>query len=204
MKNTLLSALMLGSLCLTACGDDTPDNPQPAEQKLDSSEHIQTFLEGKTLTMSGANIPSHPNGLDEDMNLDSATQCYQQVLMKVQAGKYQVASDLGTLRDAPNKYDIGTCDHAAKLTTLNFETTSALIENVAADGSCFDVTYTYPGFTQEGRGSFSADRKTLTLELFFAGAATGHRCAAGAVGSATVIQAGKPFTGNAKQVYTIQ
>ena len=206
MKKTLLSALMLGSLSLAACGDDEPTtNPDPVEElELNSSQNIQTFLEGKTMVMEGSNIPSHPNGLNEDQNWESASQCYQRVTMKLQAGKYQVTSDLGTLRDAPNKFDIGTCDHAAKLTTLNFESTNALIENVAADGSCFDVTYTYPGFTQEGRGSFSADRKTLTLELFFGGAAAGHRCANGAVGASSVTMGGQAFTGNAKQVYVIQ
>jgi hypothetical protein len=79
------------------------------------------------------------------------------------------------------------------------------MENVAADGSCFDVTFNFPGgLTQEGRGSFSSDRKQLKLELFFKGQATGARCANGAVGAASVTLSNAAFTGNAVQTYAIQ
>jgi hypothetical protein len=66
----------------------------------------------------------------------------------------------------------------------------------------------YTGFSQEGRGSLSADGSTLTLELFFASQAANHRCAAGNPGTAgvtlTTTAGTQPFTGNAQQVYLRQ
>ncbi|MEZ4307650.1 MAG: hypothetical protein R3F14_06340 [Polyangiaceae bacterium] len=79
---------------------------------LDSADKINAFLEGTKLTMSGDQIPSHPNGFDENVNFGSATQCYSQVAISVAAGTWNVSSDLGTLNDAPNQGDTGTCDHA--------------------------------------------------------------------------------------------
>lgn len=209
MKKQLLSAVMLCTLGVVGCGDNTNNNTDGGtdggtEAKFNTADKINTFLEGKTLTMTGANIPSHPNGYDEDVNYGSATQCYQSVSMQVAAGTYNVTSVLGTLRDASQPGTRGTCDHDTKSATLNFSTTAVLIENVAADGSCFDVTYTYTGFKQVGRGKITQDGSTVLLELFFEPQATGHRCADGAVGApGTVTLNGKPFTGNAVQVYTV-
>jgi hypothetical protein len=205
MKKQLLSAVMLCSLGVVGCGDDQTGTPnQDTGPKYNTADKISTYLEGKTLTMSGANIPSHPNGYNEDVNYGSATQCYQSVTMQVAAGTYNVTSVLGTLEGAPQPGNTGTCNHDVKSTELKFSTTAVLIENVAADGSCFDVTYTYTGFKQAGRGQVSQDGQTVKLELFFEGQASGHRCANGAVGSSTVTLNGQPFTGNAVQVYTIQ
>jgi hypothetical protein len=209
MKKQLLSAVMLCTLGLVGCDEDNNNNNSDAgtdagtEAKYNTVDKINTYLEGKTLTMSGANIPSHPNGYDEDVNYGSATQCYQSVVMQVAAGTYNVTSTLGTLRDASQTGSRGTCDHETKATELKFSTTAVLIENVAADGSCFDVTYTYTGFKQAGRGQISQDGQTVKLELFFEGQATGNRCANGAVGAATVTLNGAAFTGNAVQVYTV-
>jgi hypothetical protein len=86
---------------------------------------------------------------------------------------------------------------------LTFDSTAVLFENFKNNGACFDMTATYSAFQQEGRGSISADVKTLTLELFFKDQATGHRCADGDVGAPTIKLPGAMFTGNAKQVYTI-
>jgi hypothetical protein len=204
MKKQLLSAVMLCTMGLMGCGDDQTGTPNTETgPKYNTADKINTFLEGKTLTMTGANIPSHPNGYDEDVNYGSATQCYQSTTMQVAAGVYNVTSVLGTLRDAPQPGNKGTCDHDAKATEFKFSTTAVLIENVAADGSCFDVTYTYTGFKQSGRGQISQDGTTVKLELFFEGQASGHRCADGAVGAPTVTLNKQPFTGNAVQVYTI-
>ncbi|MBF5043579.1 hypothetical protein FGE12_14375 [Aggregicoccus sp. 17bor-14] len=204
MKNKLLSALMLGSLCLAACGgDDEGTTNEPTTPAFTTAQAINTYLEGKTYLMEGANIPSHPNGYDENKNLGSYSQCYNKVTMVITGGPtYAVTSDLGTFR---TEGSTTICDNTTKSgNAAPFTTTNVLVENVAADGSCFDVTYTYNGFGQEGRGKLSKDGKTMTLELFFAGQATGHRCVNGAVGSKTVTLNGAAFTGNAQQVYVQQ
>ncbi len=197
MKKQLLSAMMLCAMGLVGCD---PVEPVP----VDPNKQVATRLEGKTLVMDGANIPSHPNGFNEDMNLEGATQCYSKSTMQVGNGTYTVTSVLGTLRDAPQKFNMGICDHDAAGATAQFTSTVALIENAKEDLSCFDATFTYNGFAQEGRGSLSADGKTLKLELFFSGQAKGHRCADGAVGAATVTLNGAAFTGNAVQTFVAQ
>lgn len=70
--------------------------------------------------------------------------------------------------------------------------------------SCFDVSVTFNALAWEGRGTFSADGHTLSLELYFRNQASGYRCENGAVGSATVQLNGTPFTGNAVQVFTVE
>lgn len=208
MKKKLLSAVVLCALGFVACGDDDVTPPGPVVPKFDTESNIRTWLEGKKLLMEGANIPSHPNGIDEDVNAGQATQCYTKVEMAVASNNFQVTSTLGTLRNAPTVGSKGECDHATvNGSPLNFTSTVSLIENVKADASCFDITITYTGFKQVGRGKLSADGKTLTLELFFEGAASGANCAAGAVGSGGIMlntpNGPVSFTGNAQQVYTV-
>lgn len=202
MKKKLLSAVVLCALGVVGCGDDVDQNPTPSVPKFDTADNIRTYLEGKALLMEGNSIPSHPNGLDEDVNYGSATQCYNKVEMKFASGNFAVTSTLGTLRDAPTTLSRGTCDRATVSNTQSFTSNTVAIENVSADASCFDITISYTGFKQVGRGNMSADGKTLTLELFFEGA-TGANCAAGAVGSSTVQVNGAAFTGDAKQVYAV-
>ncbi len=197
MKKKLLSAVVLCALGFVACGDDTETPNPPAVPKFDTADNIRNYLEGKKLLMEGSNIPSHPNGYDEDVNYGSATQCYQKVEMVVASNNFQVTSTLGTQEQ-------GMCDHTKAMgTPLTFTSTAVLIENVKADATCFDISITYPSFKQEGRGSLSADGKTLTLEIFFETQASGATCEAGAVGSSTVTLNQEAFTGNAKQVYTV-
>ncbi|APR75172.1 putative lipoprotein [Minicystis rosea] len=173
-----------------------------ASNPYDTADKINTYLDGKTLTMSGADIPTDPNGYNENVNFGQASQCYASVVMTPTAAMWHVDSTLGTLNDAPNTGDKGTCDHGTPGQKLSFDSTAILIENVTAD--CFDFTATYVGFSQEGRGQIAADGKTLKLELFFGGQATGHRCGDGAVGAKTVKIKGADFTGNAVQVYKVQ
>jgi hypothetical protein len=213
MKKSL--SLVLVAL-LASCGDDdgnggTPDaaaaadaRPADAANAFAQPAQIQSWMNGKTFVMTGANIPSHPNGINEDQNAGQATQCYVSVTMVGANNNLTVTSLLGTLEGAPNVLDIGTCNHTQQSGMVMFASNTVLIENVMGNAECFDITVTYTGFAQEGRGKISADAQTLTLELFFAGQATGHRCAAGAVGSSTVVRNGQPFTGNAQQVYTVQ
>lgn len=168
----------------------------------DTADKINTYLEGKTLTMEGADIPTDPNGYNENYNFGSATQCYNKVVMTPTAAMWHVESTLGTLNNAPNTGDMGTCDHSTAGQMVSFDSTAILIENVSAD--CFDFTATYVGFSQEGRGQIAADGASLKLELYFGGQATGHRCADGAVGAATVQIKGAAFAGNAVQTYQVK
>jgi len=206
MKKKLLSAVVLGALGFAGCGGDDVAPPAPVVPKFDTESNIRTHLEGKKLLMEGANIPSHPNGYDEDVNYGPGSQCYQKVEMNIANNNFQVISTLGTIRNAPNVGNTGECDHAtANGNPLNFTSTVSLIENVKADASCFDISITFPGgLKQVGRGNLSADGKTLALELFFEGQAVGATCAAGAVGSGNITLKGAAFTGNAKQVYVVQ
>jgi hypothetical protein len=184
-------------------GDDTTTKPPPVPT-FDNADNIRNYLEGKKLSMEGASIPSHPNGFDEDVNYGSVTQCYQKVEMSIASGNFAVTSTLGTLRDAPTVGSKGSCDHElAAGTPQAFTSKASLVENVKADASCFDISIDYGSFKQQGRGNISADGKTLTLELFFEGQASGANCASGAVGSQTVTLNKAPFTGNAQQVYAI-
>lgn len=170
---------------------------------LDTPSELASFLEGKTLTMEGDAIPSHPRGFDEDRNLGAATQCYQRITVSVSASNWNLVEDRGTLDGAPSVGDTGTCDHATSSGQLSFTSTSASFENVTA--TCFDVDLTFPGGgSQEGRGVISRDGKTASLELYYENQAEGHRCANGAVGAATVQVQGAPFTGDAVQVFTIE
>ena len=217
MKKQLLSAVMLCTMALVGCGEETPmspstpstpTNPTPGTDTgpRNTPAKINAALVGKTLVMKGSDIPSHPNGYDEDVNYGQATQCYQSVTLKVESEQaYRLTSTLGTLRDAPSVGNKGTCDHDAAQTQLEFTSTTVLLENVKADGTCFDVTYTFPGgLVQEGRGQLSDDGKTLKLELYFQSRVTGHRCADGSVGSKTVLLGGAQFSGNAVQTYIAQ
>ncbi|KFE68337.1 hypothetical protein [Hyalangium minutum] len=205
MKRKLLSAVMVCALSLVGCGGDDKEpepNPQPT-QKFDTPAKIQAHLEGKTLVMEGVNVPSHPNGLNEDTNYGSASQCYEKVSMNVSGGNFAVTSTLGTLRNAATVGATGECEPVAAGTPLSFTSTAVLIENVQGDGECFDISVTYPSFKQVGRGKLSDGGNTLTLELYFENQAVGATCAAGAVGSTGVKVNNVDFTGNSKQVYTV-
>lgn len=193
------------SLGLLACGgeDIVVNGGGQGTERFGSASKLSAYLDGKTLTMQGASIPSHPNGYDEHVNFGQATQCYHRVTMTPLAGRYHVASELGTLMDAPNPGTRGRCEREAMSAELSFDSTAALIENVRGNGACFDFTITYPGFGQEGRGSISADGATLVLELFFKDQAIGHRCGDGDVGAPTVTLSQAAFTGDARQTYAV-
>lgn len=215
MKKTLLMTALV-TLGLFSCGQPTPttDAGTQADAGTDAgvvandfstSAKILAHLEGKTMVMTGADIPSHPNGYNENLNFGASTQCYNKVSIATLAGQFSVTSDLGTFNSIPDAGIAGMCDRTTKSNTVTFSSTAVLIENVSNNGECFDITATYNGFSQQGRGKISADGKTVTMEFFFA--ASGHRCADGAVGATGVqlaTQAGPvPFTGNAQQVYRL-
>jgi hypothetical protein len=203
-------ALALGlsvgfGLGVSACGgeDIVINGGRSNTGKNGNASRISSYLEGKTLTMEGTSIPSHPNGYDEHVNFGQATQCYHKVTMTPLAGRYHVVSELGTLMNAPNPGTRGECERTMMSAELSFDSTAVLVENVRDNGGCFDFTVTYPGFGQEGRGSLSEDGGTLVLELFFKDQATGHRCGDGEVGDPTVTLSQMPFTGDARQTYSV-
>lgn len=205
---TLTLALSTTTLAAVGCGSDpgfTDDGAGGGDTtvKLDTAAKIEGFLDAKPLLMDGANIPTHPNGYDANANLGSASQCYHSTEMTLTGANFHVKSVLGTLTGAPNTGDVGMCDEATAGMALDFNSTSYVMENIQGDAACFDITITYNGFGQEGRGALSADRKTLKLELFFKDKATGIRCADGFPGSGGVTLSGAPFTGNAVQTYII-
>lgn len=200
MKKILFAAI--AAVSVSACGSDSTTVDPPT---LTTASAINTYLDGKTWVMTGANIPSHPNGYNQNVNFGSATQCYNKTTIAISSGVWNVTSLLGTLQNAPSAGNVGTCDNATVVgNPAAFSSTNVLVENVQGNATCFDITVTYTGFGQEGRASFSEDGKTLKMELFFAGQATGHRCANGAVGAATVTLGGGAFTGNAVQTYALQ
>lgn len=221
MKQILLLCAVVAVGALAACGSTmTPDGGTGggtatgggsgstgggSGNDFSTSTLILAHLEGKTMTMEGADIPTHPNGFSENIYFGSSTQCYQKVAIATLAGQFNVTSNLGTLNANADGGAVGMCDRATQSGTASFTSMSVLIENISNNGECFDITATYNGFKQEGRASISADGKVFTMELFFS--ATGHRCADGAVGAATVMlpsMAGPyAFVGDAKQVYRI-
>lgn len=170
---------------------------------LSSANAIEAYLDGKVLLMDGDNLPTDPNGFNENINFGQATQCYNSTEMVFSGGIFQVTSELGTLNDAPEQGDVGTCDHDTISNTLMFSSTGHSFANVEGNGDCFDFNITYAGFGQEGRGRITESGAVLELELFFPGSATGHRCADGAVGSGTVMLNEVAFEGDAVQVYEI-
>ncbi len=172
---------------------------------LRNESQVLAFLDGHTLVMDPDDVPSHPNGYDANVNFGQATQCIHRVVMTVAAGNFRLVTELGTLRDAPQTEDVGECDRSTPDgQVFSFDSTAARIENVRDDGACFDITLTYAGFGQEGRGGFSDDRSTLFLELFFRDQAVGDRCADGDVGDRTITLNQEPFTGDAVQAYRIE
>jgi len=209
MKKKLLAAVMLCTMGLAGCGDETENPPNSNPYPYDSQAEIMAHLEGKSLVSKGASLASHPVGANEDQNLGDVKVCYTQVELKVGGGKFTVTSTLGTLENAPKLYDIGNCNHDVASGGLlgPYESTSVTLTNIKQDASCFDIDIAYTSFAHSGRGKLSADGKTLTLELFVKDKASGIRCADGEVGAKTVKfpTANGPidFAGNAQQVYTV-
>lgn len=196
MKN-LIGTLI--ALSLIACGGSGTTAPS-----LTTAAAINTFLDGKTMVMTGADIPPFPNGYNENINYGAATQCYNKSTISILSGTWNVTSLLGTLNGAATAGSTGTCDNTTVSgSPQTFASTTVAISSVEGNATCFDIVVTYPGFAQEGRGEISADGKTVTLELYFSGQVTGDHCATGAVGSGVTLNSAA-FSSNANQVYAIQ
>jgi len=214
---TLSSALLAVTLFTVACGQGTttPTDGGTTTVKLDTAARIDAFLEGKTLTMEGANIPSHPNGFNENQNFAASSQCYKNTIIKVGSSNYKVTAALGTIRaldgGTPAFGEVGLCD---KSTGGNFAADSTIVkyDNVKGNAECFDIDVTFNVYAQEGRGAI-LDAGVMKLELFLKNQRVNMRCTDGNPGSGSVKTATRtpdggvgmpvPFTGNAVQTYVI-
>lgn len=197
--NKKLPLILLAILAVSACGDDDDASGNGGSGlDLATSAQILAFLEGKTLLMEGADIPTEPNGFNENFDFGAQSQCYNRSTIAVTGGQFNVTSQLGTITNM-------MCDRDTVAGQAGpFVSTNVTVSNVMDNANCFDIDVAYTGFGQEGRARISADGQTVDMELFFMGQATGHRCANGAVGSSGITLNGMPFTGNAVQVYRVQ
>lgn len=171
--------------------------------RFDTAAKILSYLDQKTLLETGADLPSHPFGIVDNVNYGAASQCYSRIVLTVMGGVVHNRVTLGTLGNAPNPGDQGTCDHNTASSELAYSSTALSIDHVSGDGACFDIDVTYPAFGTVGRGTISADGRELRLELYFQGQATGQRCADGQPGAATVSLSGTPFSGDAVQIFRV-
>lgn len=192
MKNITIAALVSFAF---ACGTmpSTPDSGvvDAGPPKFDTADKVFNFLEGKTLTMEGADIPLAPNGFNRNVYFGTNTQCYNKTVIKVMNKNFATTSNIGTWTGGdggvPANGTVGSCNTAMAFgNPLTFTSMNVVIENVKGDAECFDVNVDYGSFKQEGRASINADRTKVNMELYFQNQATGHRCADGAVGATGV------------------
>jgi hypothetical protein len=180
--------------------------------QLNTSQRILNFLEGKTLTMEGANIPTHPNGFNENVNFGANSQCYQRTIIRVRNAEFQVTSTPATINSLDGGTlmvgQVGRCDRTMRgPMDVSFTSMGVTVANVQGNATCFDVDVNYGTFRQEGRATINAAGTEIIMELFFQNGAVNHRCSNGAVGSGGINQVVMgnmiPFMGNAQQKYVI-
>lgn len=177
----------------------------------DTPAKISAFLEGKKLTMAGADLPTHPNGLNENVYFGASTQCYNNTVIDVASGNFNVTAQLGTWRSldggTPMAGTVGQCDRATVSGPFSATSTAVLIQNVKGNAECFDIDVTFNSYAQEGRGSIEPDGTKVKLELYFKNGAVNNRCADGNPGATGVKQVVMgtqyPFSGNAVQSYAV-
>lgn len=211
MLGKMLVLTMIVALS-AACGDSANGVDNDASG-FETSAQVQAHLANKTFVMQGEDIPESPLGFDADMNLGANTQCFYSTTLEFTDTGVSVETQPGTLNDAPNQGDKGTCDTSTPAgSPLSFSSNNVSISNVENGGDCFDINIAYTGFTQEGRGSLRADGTVLDLELFGEGqvGAAQHRCETAGVGENDVtvtISGGATMevpAGTAVQTYQLQ
>ncbi|MEO1483788.1 MAG: hypothetical protein AAFU77_16895 [Myxococcota bacterium] len=203
MKLKSLVAPLALALVFAACGDDDGEsNDDMGPPDFTTGQNILNFLDGATLTMRGDNIPTHPNGFFEGLDAGAATQCYNETLITVASGQFSINSQLGTLENLMPVGDfmIGECNRDEVSGPFSDVTTAV---SFTGDADCFDISVTYTGFAQEGRGSINADGTELRMELYFATQPAGATCGDGAVGDGADTVNGVEFTGDATQIYVV-
>lgn len=165
---------------------------------------ILTYLEGKTMVMTGPDIPSSPHGLSEAFDLGANTQCFRAITLRMTGGAFASRVELGRLAP-PADGGAAFCDHTLTTVTATYTSKAVLVDNVQDNGRCFDITIDYTTFGEEGRGKMSPDGGLVTLELYYRGKATQHRCEDGPVGAPNVHLlvggASVPFSGSSLEVY---
>lgn len=192
--------------------DGGPEVDAGPKLDLATGRKILAFLGGKTLVLSGTDLPPFPFGIAESAALGANTQCYRAITTRVANGAFETTVEAGALVGAS---DGGSrCDHTTTTATSKYTSTSVLVDNVADNAGCFDLTVDYGAFGEEGRGRLAPDGTWIALELYFTGKAARHRCEDGAVGAGSVeLLVGQPdagvgrvlhLSGNSVQVYRIQ
>lgn len=219
MRLSSFSALLVG---LTACGGASQPDAGIVEDagvedagvgdagvvRMDfgTGRKILAYLEGKTMVMTGPDIPSSPNGLSEAFDLGANTQCYRAITLRMTEGAFTSTVERGRLVP-PADGGAAFCDHTVTTGTAMYNSKAVLVDNVQDNGQCFDITIDYTTFGEEGRGTMSPDGGSVTLELYYRGKATQHRCEDGPVGAPTVHLlvggAPVPFSGDSLEVYRL-
>jgi hypothetical protein len=215
---TIYAALIAVTLFTVACGGSTTTTTDggnvvvDAGVKLDTQDHILTYLTGKTIVMEGANIPSDPNGYNANVYYGAGSQCYKKVNLTFSATGTEVTAQLGAVKPtdggvfvAADVGKTGVCDTSSTTPYDSMPSSTLTLTNIKNNGECFDFNVSYTSLAQTGRGSLVG--QTLKLELFVGNAGTvaytGINCADGNPGAATVKKAGNAYTGNAVQTYVV-
>jgi hypothetical protein len=211
---TFAASFGLFAACSSSNGDGTtPGGPGGSSSSggsaaltLNSPAGISAYLLGKTITETGADVPPFPFGYSKNLNNGASTQCWNTITIQVlTSGLWDVTSVAGTLNGAAATGATGTCDGTTPSGSPATRSGSVTITNVQGNAACFDVDVSYPGSVgNSGRGSVSTDGKTVELELYYTGQATGIHCADGVVGAAGVTVNGAAVTGDTVQVFRLQ
>jgi hypothetical protein len=228
LNRSLWTGLLATSVCAAACSSSSGASPATAGDAgsssgltdgsvslvLDTPAAINAYLAGKTMVENGADLPHDPDGRNENTITAGEFHCWNKSTIQISpSGEWQNTVLLGTETKTGDSGDSGTCETASVFgAPIPFTAPAASIINVQGNATCFDidVPYTFKGSVtpspeNSGRGSISADGKTVSLEVYFtAQRPPGDSCADGPVGSPGVTIGGVAFTGNAVQVYRIQ
>lgn len=187
--------VVAAALLSVGCGRGSGDPTGPGPAQLNTVDEVHAFLSGRVIIQEGADVPDFPNGADQRVI------CYSKVTLQFlpQRGVWSVLVLLGT----PNVAAI-TCNQAAIATTIGPFLDSFAISNVKSGATCFDIDVF--GAAHSGRASISADRKTVSWEIYQTSLnPSHHRCADGNLGSPGVLLNGVPFVaGRATQVWRVQ
>ena len=167
-RNNLVGRLCAVSLfaggLMMGCGpDETTDPNNTGSRKFEHPDEDLRVSRGEDAGDGEGQHPDPPERVLPGHGFRCVESCYNKVTMVAEGGNFAVTSDLGTITGSAGVVTPGTCDRTTKSNTLTFKSKSTLIENVKGEGECFDVTFTYDGFVQEGRASLDADGTLLRL-----------------------------------------
>jgi len=171
----------------------------------DSVSAITRYLNGKHWLMAGNDIPADPIGYSQDGRYTNLNLCFHEIQLQTDfPGNWTADYVYAVLTAASADGSAGSCENEVPNGSSLVGTSPApVISNVQGNGTCFDLNLGLSSGTQ-GRASLSPDGTVLSSEDYLNGQATGATCADGPVGSNTVTLNGKPFSGNAVQVYRLQ